>query len=265
MEHRLERVETDLLEVEQIITDEAVELTERGASWWKNVLDKLLEPWLGKYVKDDPSQYSWVVRNSANFITLGRGLLTVLFFPLLLRAKSSKRRLAATVLMGMLALLDLVDGGVARKLGITSTFGKAVDPLMDKLFYVVIGSATVKLHADETGKLPRALTAAVATGSVLELDVAINGTHQGLLAKRCDKLDPDHPVELTGATGNGKVKFLLQVFALLFGWILPNKEHGKWTATVLLSIATVFSRRSNHDHREEVVLLQQELLKRKAA
>ncbi len=262
---KLERLETDLLDAEQVITEEAVELTERGASWWKEMLDRALEPMLGRYVKADPSEYSWVVRNSANFITLGRGLLTLLLLPIMFRAKSFRARIAVTVLMGLVALLDLVDGGVARKLGITSTFGKAVDPLMDKLYYIVVGAATVQLHADETGKLPRPLLGVVATGTVLEVDVAINGTHQGLLAKRCNRLDPEHPVELTGATGNGKVKFLLQVFGLLLGWILPNKNHGKVAVTTLLGLATIFSRRSNHDHREEVLHLQQELLKRKSA
>lgn len=265
MTRKLERLEDDLFDAEQIITDEAVELTERGAAWWKVALDRMLEPWLGKYVRDDPSEYSWTVRNSANFITLGRGLLTLLLFPFMLRAKSFKARMAVAVLAGLVALFDLVDGGVARKLGITSTFGKAVDPLMDKLFFVIVGAATVNLHADETGKLPRLLTSAVAVGTVLEIDVAINGTHQGILAKRCDHLDPDNPVELTGATGNGKVKFLLQVFGLLLGWITPNRETGRRIATVLLGLATVFSRRSNHDHREEVLELQQELLKRKAS
>lgn len=265
MAHKLDRLEDDLLDAEQIITDEAVELTERGAAWWKVALDRLLDPWLGKYVRDDPSQYSWTVRNSANFITLGRGLLILILLPFMLRAKSFRARIAVAIMTGLTAALDLVDGGVARKLGITSTFGKAVDPLMDKLFYVIVGAATVNLHADDTGKLPRLLASTVTVGAVLEIDVAINGTHQGILAKRCDRLDPDNPVELTGATGNGKVKFLLQVFGLLFGWITPNKEVGRRIATALLGLATIFSRRSNHDHREEVLELQQELLKRKAS
>jgi phosphatidylglycerophosphate synthase len=265
MAYKLDRLEDDLLDAEQIITSEAVELTERGATWWKVTLDRLLDPWLGKYVRDDPGQYSWMVRNSANCITLSRGLLTLLMLPFMLRAKSLRARIAVSIMAGLVALLDLVDGGVARKLGITSTFGKAVDPLMDKLFYIAVGVATVNLHADETGRLPRLLTSTVAVGTVLEIDVAINGTHQGILAKRCDRLDPSNPVELTGATGNGKVKFLLQVFGLLFGWITPNKETGRRIATALLGLATIFSRRSNHDHREAVVKLQQELLKRKTA
>lgn len=264
MTQELKRLEADLLDAEQIVVTEAVELTERGAARWKLMLDQILEPWLGKYVREDPCEYSWAVRNSANFITLGRGILTLLLLPIMLRARSFRARIAVTIMAGILAALDLVDGGVARKLGITSTFGKAVDPLMDKLFFVAVGAATVQLHADENGRLPGLLSSTMAIGTVLEVDVAINGTHQGILAKRCDRLDPENPVQLTGATGNGKIKFLLQVFALLLGWILPSRDNGRRAATILLGLAAVFSRRSNHDHREEVLQLQQELVKRKS-
>lgn len=264
MAPELQRLECDPANTGQIISDEAVELTERGATWWKQTLNQALDPWLGKYVRGNPSEYSWVVRNSANIVTLSRGVLTLLLIPVMFRAKSFRARIAVTIMASLVAMLDLVDGGIARKLGITSTFGKAVDPLMDKLFYVVVGVATVRSHADQTGRLPRMLASTVAIGTVLEIDVAINSTHQGILAKYCDHLDPENPAQLTGATGNGKLKFLLQVLGLLLGWILPNRNSGRRAATTLLGLAAIFSRRSNHDHREEVLLLQEELQRRKS-
>lgn len=225
----------------------------------------MLEPILGKYVRDDPSEYSWTVRNSANLITLGRGLLTlVLFFPMR-RARSYRMRVLVAILALIVIAFDLVDGGVARKLRITSVFGKAIDPLMDKLFFVLIGWATLEIFRGGDSKYYyRLLQLLFAIAAALELDVAINGTQQGILAWRCDRLEPDNKAQLTGATGNGKIKFLLQVAAVGVALFTPDLRKALIRFAALLGIATVFSRRSNHDHREEVVALKAELQARKS-
>lgn len=259
------RLETDLADAEGIIAQEAAELTDQAAARWQRELDRMLEPILGKYVRDDPSEYSWTVRNSANLITLGRGLLTlVLFFPMR-RARSYRMRVLVAVLALIVIAFDLVDGGVARKLRITSVFGKAIDPLMDKLFFVLIGWATLEIFRGGDSKFYyRLLQLLFAIAAALELDVAINGTQQGILAWRCDRLEPDNKAQLTGATGNGKIKFLLQVAAVGVALFTPDLRKALIRFAVLLGIATVFSRRSNHDHREEVVALKAELQARKS-
>lgn len=43
---------------------------------------------------------------------------------------------AAVALLSLSALTDLFDGALARKWGVTSTFGALADPLMDKVFYL---------------------------------------------------------------------------------------------------------------------------------
>lgn len=259
------RLEADLADAEGIIAQEAVELTDQAAARWQRELDRMLEPILGKYVRDDPSEYSWTVRNSANLITLGRGLLTlVLFFPMR-RARSYRMRVLVAVLALIVIAFDLVDGGVARKLRITSVFGKAIDPLMDKLFFVLIGWATLEIFRGGDSKFYyRLLQLLFAIAAALELDVAINGTQQGILAWRCDRLEPDNKAQLTGATGNGKIKFLLQVAAVGVALFTPDLRKALIRFVALLGIATVFSRRSNHDHREEVVALKAELQARKS-
>jgi phosphatidylglycerophosphate synthase len=259
------RLEADLADAEGIIAQEAAELTDQAAARWQRELDRMLEPILGKYVRDDPSEYSWTVRNSANLITLGRGLLTlVLFFPMR-RARSYRMRVLVAVLALIVIAFDLVDGGVARKLRITSVFGKAIDPLMDKLFFVLIGWATLEIFRGGDSKYYyRLLQLLFAIAAVLELDVAINGTQQGILAWRCDRLEPDNKAQLTGATGNGKIKFLLQVAAVGVALFTPDLRKALIRFAALLGIATVFSRRSNHDHREEVVALKAELQARKS-
>ena len=259
------RLESDLADVEEIIVQEAAELTDQAAARWQRELDRMLEPILGKYVREDPSQYSWTVRNSANLITLGRGLLTLaLFFPMR-HARSYRMRVLVAVLALIVIAFDLVDGGVARKLRITSVFGKAIDPLMDKLFFVLIGWATLEIFRGGDSKFYyRLLQLLFAIAAVLELDVAINGTQQGILAWRCDRLEPDNKAQLTGATGNGKIKFLLQVAAVGVALFTPDLRKALIRFAALLGIATVFSRRSNHDHREEVVALKAELQARKS-
>jgi phosphatidylglycerophosphate synthase len=258
------RLEADLADAEGIIAQEAVELTDQAAAWWQRELDRMLEPLIGQYVRDDPSQYSWPVRNSANLITLGRGLLTLaLFFPMR-RVRSYRMRVLVAVLALIVIAFDLVDGGVARKLRITSVLGKALDPLMDKLFFVLISWATLEIFRGGDSKYYyRLLQLLFAIAAVLELDVAINGTHQGILAWRCDRLEPDNKAEITGATGNGKIKFLLQVAAVGVALFTPDLRKALIRFAALLGIATVFSRRSNHDHREEVVMLKTELQARK--
>lgn len=259
------RLETDLADAEGIIAQEAAELTDQAAARWQRELDRMLEPILGKYVREDPSEYSWTVRNSANLITLGRGLLTLaLFFPMR-RARSYRMRVLVAVLALIVIAFDLVDGGVARKLHITSVFGKAIDPLMDKLFFVLIGWATLEIFRGGDSKFYyRLLQLLFAIAAALELDVAINGTQQGILAWRCDRLESDNKAQLTGATGNGKIKFLLQVAAVGVALFTPDLRKALIRFAVLLGIATVFSRRSNHDHREEVVALKAELQARKS-
>lgn len=259
------RLEADLADAEEIIAQEAAELTDQAAARWQRELDRMLEPILGRYVREDPSEYSWTVRNSANLITLGRGLLTLaLFFPMR-RARSYRMRVLVAVLALIVIAFDLVDGGVARKLRITSVFGKAIDPLMDKLFFVLIGWATLEIFRGGDSKFYyRLLQLLFAIAAVLELDVAINGTQQGILAWRCDRLEPDNKAQLTGATGNGKIKFLLQVAAVGVALFTPDLRKALIRFAALLGIATVFSRRSNHDHREEVVALKAELQARKS-
>lgn len=261
----LRTIQHDLHEAEELAADEAVELAERGSAWWQQQLDKLLEPIIGQYVCDDPGRYNWATRNSANLITLGRGLLTLaLFFPMR-RARSYRMRVLVAVLALIIIAFDLVDGGVARKLRITSVFGKAVDPLMDKLFFVLIGWATLEIvRGVDNAFYHKLLQLLFAIAAVLELDVAVNGTHQGILAWRCDRLEPNNKVKLTGATGNGKVKFLLQVGAVATALFSRDLRQAMIRFAALLGISIVFSRRSNHDHREEVVQLRNELRERQA-
>lgn len=75
--------------------------------------------------------------NLPNAITMGRLLLIppVLW---LLEAQTSSRALAAAVLFVVAALLDVVDGWLARRRDEVTFFGKFMDPLADKIMVAAL-------------------------------------------------------------------------------------------------------------------------------
>lgn len=80
----------------------------------------------------------------ANLITIFRLILIPVFSVLLL----SSYNIAATIVFGIMAFTDWLDGYVARRTKITE-FGKVIDPVADRLVIIV---ATVLLAAK--GMLP---------------------------------------------------------------------------------------------------------------
>jgi len=68
----------------------------------------------------------------ANLITIARGLLIAPVLILLFR----DLRIAAFFLFGLACLGDVVDGMVARARHEVTTWGKALDPAVDKMLYV---------------------------------------------------------------------------------------------------------------------------------
>jgi len=82
-----------------------------------------------------------------NFITLIRLALIPVFVWLVLGADE---RLAAAILLGVLGATDWIDGYLARRLNQHSAFGKVLDPITDRLMFVV---AIVTMIID--GSVPR--------------------------------------------------------------------------------------------------------------
>ena len=76
-----------------------------------------------------------------NGITFGRVPLVLVFMLLALvhaYAKSPWLAITATTSLALAALTDLYDGMLARKWNVVSKFGAMADPLMDKVFYLVV-------------------------------------------------------------------------------------------------------------------------------
>ena len=82
--------------------------------------------------------------NVPNMLTLLRFLLIPLFWYLLMYddGQNAGTRLAATFVFVVAAITDWVDGALARKQGLVTTFGKIADPLADK---ALTGAALIGL------------------------------------------------------------------------------------------------------------------------
>lgn len=82
--------------------------------------------------------------NLPNMLTLLRILLIPLFWYLLMYddGQNAATRLAATVIFVVAAITDWLDGYLARRQGLVTTFGKIADPLADK---ALTGAALIGL------------------------------------------------------------------------------------------------------------------------
>ncbi|MFM2151755.1 MAG: hypothetical protein RL199_190 [Pseudomonadota bacterium] len=88
------------------------------------------------------------VLNAPNLVTLAR-IAVIPFFVVLLLAESRANSFWAAVLFGVASATDYVDGYLARKLQLITTFGKFIDPLADKL--ITMSAYIVCVHL---GRLP---------------------------------------------------------------------------------------------------------------
>jgi CDP-diacylglycerol--glycerol-3-phosphate 3-phosphatidyltransferase len=95
------------------------------------------------------------------FRVLAIPLVVVVFYgPELLRWPESWSRPAAGLLFGLAGITDYFDGYLARRLGLTSSFGAFLDPVADKL---IVSTALVLLvQADP--QIALALVAAIIIG-----------------------------------------------------------------------------------------------------
>ena len=95
-----------------------------------------------------------------NSITFARAPLVFLFFILALVESYNHSKITiflATAFLAIASITDLLDGMLARKWKVESKFGSLADPLMDKIFYIVVFPTLVFLLGrqslvDETQK-----------------------------------------------------------------------------------------------------------------
>jgi len=84
--------------------------------------------------------------NWANRITLSRLALTVVFV-IALNSSWQYARTTALVIFVIAGLTDFVDGEIARRYGVITSFGKLMDPLVDKIMVAAAFISLVPLKA----------------------------------------------------------------------------------------------------------------------
>src|SRR6202051_1798100 len=84
--------------------------------------------------------------NWANRITLGRLALTVLFV-IALNSSWQYARTAALVIFLIARLTGFIDVEIARRYGLITSFGKLMDPLVDKIMVAAAFISLVPLKA----------------------------------------------------------------------------------------------------------------------
>ncbi|HUC20709.1 MAG TPA: CDP-alcohol phosphatidyltransferase family protein [Candidatus Polarisedimenticolaceae bacterium] len=155
--------------------------------------------WLDRY------QFNRWVRRLPNILTAVRS--TAFIFAILGYLAVQSHHLVwawlCFLILCLLAMSDVADGVLARRWGVTSTWGSAIDPVVDKLL-VISSLVACWLLFPGWARWAAGLPFGIAIG----LDVF------GLMITR-RRLTGDAP----GATKYGKWKLNLQIYALGFAWV----------------------------------------------
>jgi CDP-diacylglycerol--glycerol-3-phosphate 3-phosphatidyltransferase len=156
-----------------------------------------------------------------NILTIGRGVLTVVFLAMILywpTVKEHQTRFIdiAFVVFLIAGLTDIVDGPIARWLGVSSKFGRLADPLFDKI--LVCGAFVCFAIVGQ----PKLFALSAAGLAVIHWLVAAV-----LILREVYVTVLRHIAEARGinfaATFSGKVKMFLQSFAV--GTVLIITAH----------------------------------------
>jgi CDP-diacylglycerol---glycerol-3-phosphate 3-phosphatidyltransferase len=159
------------------------------------------------------------VVNAANVLTVVRIVLVPVFVLLVIISGMTDTwwRFAAALAFGVASVTDFVDGWIARRYELVTSFGKVADPIADK---ALTGSALVLLSIYDA--LPWWVT------------LVILVREWGITALRFWALK----YGVMAASRGGKLKTVLQIGAI--GWYLfPFPEPWSHVGTVLMGAALV--------------------------
>ena len=181
-----------------------------------------------------------IIKHVPNALTIGRLVLTVVFLAMILLAPdsdvpgTSNYLLIAFILFVVTGLTDIVDGKVARMYGVTSKFGRIVDPLADKFLvcgaficFAVVGQPTLKNFTLPTGFMQVFYWGTAAIIITRELMVTI-----------IRQIAESRGINF-GATISGKLKMFFQSFSIgmvMIKWAYVSREWGDWFAVVTFVI-----------------------------
>ncbi len=177
--------------------------------------------------KDSTAQQAAIVWNLPNILTLSRLGLAIILFVLI----QFENWTAALGVFVIAAITDWLDGYLARKQGLTSAFGRNLDPLVDKL--LVCGAFIFLLPVRDSG-----LTAWMVT-VVVARELIVTGLRSFFEARGV----------AFGADYVGKIKMVLQCAALIAIFVVlsyptqqrPTLEPIRLLIVWAMLVATVLS------------------------
>jgi CDP-diacylglycerol--glycerol-3-phosphate 3-phosphatidyltransferase len=145
------------------------------------------------------------ILNLPNLITIGRVLMIPAVL-LLLYFESPLNSFFAAVVFGLASATDALDGYLARKTGQTSTFGKFLDPLADKL--IVMASLVMMLPM---GRVPAWMVIVLLARELTVTALRSIATTEGLVI---------------AASREGKYKTALQLIGIVA--LILHHEYPLW-------------------------------------
>lgn len=187
------------------------------------------------------------VVNLPNALTLMRLLLVPVFAYLLLYEGGAdpSKRLWATVVFLLASLTDFVDGYLARKMDLVTTFGKVVDPLADKAL-----TGVALLGLSWIGALPWWITIVILVREIGVTVVRFMVIHHGVIP----------------ASRGGKSKTVAQMVAISL-FLLPGLETGPgyWLKWAWMAVAVVLTVLTGLDYLDKARRVRQAGHERRAA
>jgi len=159
--------------------------------------------------------------NIANTITLIRIALVPVFM-VFYSLNLPYFNILAALVFGIASFTDFVDGYLARKLDIISNFGKIMDPLADKI--LIIGALICMVDQNEVSIISAMI---IIARELYVTSLRVVATAEG---------------KVIAAGMWGKVKTVLQIFAVLAGILFKNFYIYNFTvANVVMAVAAFFT------------------------
>lgn len=148
-------------------------------------------------------------------------LLRILMIPVCLLLWAVGQPVWAAAVFALAAATDFLDGYIARKKGIVTTFGKFADPVADKILVL-----TAMIFLAAAGRIP-----AWAVCIVAARELMVDGLRLVAVGKG----------NVIAAGWLGKIKTNLQFFCVLSGMLLTAGHWVTLILSILMSLMTVWS------------------------
>ena len=159
--------------------------------------------------------------NLPNMLTMLRLVLVIPFAIALLweDGTNATARIVATLIFVVASVTDYVDGYLARKRNLVTTFGKVADPIADKL---LTGVALIGLSM--LGQLPWWVTIVILVREIAVTLLRFWVINKGVIP----------------ASRGGKLKTAVQIVAIVL-YLLPLTGAGQTLAQVVMGVAVVLT------------------------